>query len=131
MIKHARLTPRQREAVRANDEGSFKQRKALANVTIPEEGEQFHILLQCYVRRLAYDWQNRRGELWCEGSTDMWGAIALFEALDADVKLVQTYLNGAPDTAYQRRGSSWAAVGAPLNTVSPVSRAATTHFPFP
>jgi hypothetical protein len=102
MIEFDKLTPRQREALIADESGSFEQCKALAAVTVPEGDEHYHVLLQCYVRALFYDWKAKRGDVWCAGCTDMSGAIALFEAIDADVKLILTYWDGKPDVVYRK-----------------------------
>ncbi|SMQ65946.1 hypothetical protein SAMN06295905_1356 [Devosia lucknowensis] len=74
-------------------------------------GLPFDGRLQCYLRRIAYDFAERRGIIVMgEGScTDMAGATALFEAIDTLVLAVDTYVGEVPDTAYRRRsaGEPW------------------------
>lgn len=59
---------------------------------------------QCYLHRVMYDFEARRGVLVMdEGScTDMSGAISVFEAIDPEVKRIDTYAADKPDTVYRR-----------------------------
>lgn len=102
----SKLTSRQRAALKAlNSFDSNKQLRDFANVTIPMPGRhkhQFHAYLQCAVERMSYDWTNKRGDLWCQGFTDMTAAINLFESIDIDVRVIKTYWVGKSDTIYRR-----------------------------
>lgn len=74
--------------------------KPLLNLKSAEPG-YFDRALQCRVERIAYDIKTRTGYIDLpEGScTDMGGAIALFEAIDPEVRTIY-----AGDTAYSWDG---------------------------
>lgn len=74
----------------------------------------FHEGLCCYVERIVYDYMTRTGRIYMGGEyscTDMSGAIALFELLDQQVRLIETITSdGQPDTRYVRvSGKAWEA----------------------
>ncbi|MGA0615619.1 hypothetical protein [Paracoccus sp. KR1-242] len=72
----------------------------------------FEPRLQCYVSELRYDWNTRRGVLHMpeEGDcTDMKACINLFRAIDPEVKLIETFGGGVPDTVYHRKRDRWSA----------------------
>jgi hypothetical protein len=60
--------------------------------------------LQCAVQKLQYDFRTKTGRLeFPEGDCcDMSGAISLFAAIDKDVRVIDTYAGGKPDTIYRR-----------------------------
>lgn len=61
--------------------------------------------LQCEVLSLTYDFAARYGDLRMhEGDCcDMTGCVALFEAIDPGVLIIQTWSGRALDTAYMRQ----------------------------
>jgi hypothetical protein len=63
--------------------------------------------LQCEVESIEYDFQTRSGIVrmpWMN-CTDMMGCIRLFEAIDPEVRSIQTLEAGHPDTQYIRMPS--------------------------
>jgi len=59
--------------------------------------------LVCRVQHLSYDFRTRTGELHFPecNCCDMGGAVALFRAIDPDVRLIRTFAGGRPDTVYR------------------------------
>jgi hypothetical protein len=73
--------------------------------------EPFHLMTQCFVRELVYNFATRHGHLFMgEGScTDMCGAIDTFRRIDPGVIAIATYQDGKPDTGYTFRDGDWRA----------------------
>ena len=69
----------------------------------------FNELTQCYVKRVVYDFDTRRGILMMEedSCTDMNGAIKLFQAIDPNVKAIDTFAGTRPDTSYRRHSAKF------------------------
>jgi hypothetical protein len=65
--------------------------------------------LMCNVVSLGYYAKGRIGTLYlAEGDCcDMRGCIELFEGIDPEVMLIQTYSGGVRDTRYRRTGGGW------------------------
>jgi hypothetical protein len=65
-------------------------------------GNPWHEGLACLVRSLSFDFANKRGELHLPPNCccDMSGCIAVFQAIDPEVKEVQTFAGKEPDTRY-------------------------------
>jgi hypothetical protein len=65
--------------------------------------------LACSINRLQYDFAKHKGELFmmpgncCDGQA----CIKLFEAIDSEVKEIQTFEGANVDTLYWRRGEEW------------------------
>jgi hypothetical protein len=72
-----------------------------------EDGSIFHCGLQTWVERVEYDWHERYGQVWCLGPVDMGGCINLFTSIDADVRMILSYMDGEPDTGYRKRDGKW------------------------
>lgn len=68
--------------------------------------------LVCEVSALSYDFETQTGKLDMAPSQccDMVGCVELFEKIDADVKRIDTFAGGIPDTTYKRLPSGWNAV---------------------
>lgn len=72
---------------------------------VPDDGELFHPGTQCYLRKLFYDFQKRKGTLYMgeDSCCDMGGTIAMFQAIDPDVVEIQTArFPDVPDTNYRK-----------------------------
>ena len=70
-------------------------------------------LTQCDVRSVEHRPPERRGVLHMPPDTccDMCGCIALFEGIDPNVALIETFAGGERDTAYVRRPTTgWEAI---------------------
>lgn len=66
--------------------------------------------LQSDVGRLEYAYGGRCGDIYLFGSPcDMSGCIKLFEAIDADVAMIRTWLDHEPDTVYMKEKTGWVA----------------------
>jgi hypothetical protein len=67
-----------------------------------QERTPFHSQMLCFVETIAYDFDNKRGQVWIanEGCTDMGGCIAFFERIDPGVTRIETYSSDRPDTKY-------------------------------
>lgn len=78
---------------------------------------RFHPKLQCYVLELRYDYEQRIGVAVLGSATsctDMGGCIAAFQAIDPEVRQIQTYADRGrkPDTVYTRgENGKWDATG--------------------
>ena len=77
-----------------------------------EVNSPFHNELQCYVRSVSYDFNEKRGVAYLdEGScTDMSGCIAFFERIDPEVLNIMTVADKKDDTLYTRRNGEWTAL---------------------
>lgn len=75
-------------------------------------GDAFHHGLQCSVRAMTYSFRERRGRLDTEEGCccDMIGCIALFAAIDPEVREIETFAGEERDTAYVRRPKGWACI---------------------
>jgi hypothetical protein len=88
-----------------------KERRRTANRPVREDGGYIHHhLLMTWVESLSYDWHQYYGRVWCRGPVDMSGTIDLFTSIDRDVTLIDTFLDGAPDTRYRKNGDEWEAL---------------------
>jgi hypothetical protein len=70
--------------------------------------------LGCEVLRLAYDYRTRTGEVWFlpDNCCDMRACIGRFQAIDAEVYKIQTYVGDAVDVDFRKDhpdGDGWAA----------------------
>jgi hypothetical protein len=65
--------------------------------------------LMCRVQQVAYDFRTQTArldfpELNC---CDMSGAIEMVTAIAPDVRVIETYAGGKPDTVFRRNGDDW------------------------
>jgi hypothetical protein len=81
--------------------------RAATTATIRDGDLIFHHGLVTWVERIAYEWRDRYGQVWCSGPVDMSGAIALFTAIDGNVALICAYMNDRPDVVYRKRNGQW------------------------
>lgn len=67
--------------------------------------------LMCRVANLSYSFSAHLGEIWLAPGDccDMKGCIALFEAIDPDVKSITTYSGTERDTVYDKNSEKWIA----------------------
>lgn len=72
----------------------------------------FHNELQCYVRSISYDFNERSGIAYLDdGScTDMLGCIEFFERIDSEVVNIMTLADKKDDTLYTKRNGKWVAL---------------------
>jgi hypothetical protein len=71
-------------------------------------GNVFHSELQCYVDKVEYDPRARIGRVYCGGCTDMDGCIVFFQRIDKEVRRIETFWDGKPDTIYLKdRSGKW------------------------
>jgi hypothetical protein len=65
--------------------------------------------LGCYVNRLQYDFNTRKGQLFMgpKNCCDASGCIELFKAIDPEVKEIETFEGANADTVYLLRGGEW------------------------
>ena len=77
-------------------------------ITRDPNDEAFHHGLQCCVRSVSYDFRKRAGRLDMEDGDccDMTGCIHFFQAIDPDVRKIETFSGDARDIAYERRSKS-------------------------
>jgi hypothetical protein len=65
--------------------------------------------LKCHVVSLDYDFRIHAGELFLTdgGCCDRTGCLKLFEAIDPDVQLIDTYSGAKADAVFRKEGSMW------------------------
>jgi len=70
-----------------------------------------HLKMQTDAKQLIYDFERRFGTLHqaADCCTDMTGTISVFEAIDPDVRKIQTWAGGFLDTTYERIHGKWVA----------------------
>jgi hypothetical protein len=68
--------------------------------------------LQCHVVSLAYDFSSHTGRLYlvAQGCCDRDGCLELFQAIDPEVRAIQTYSGDQPDMAFRKMGTEWMSV---------------------
>lgn len=72
----------------------------------------FHNELQCYVRLINYDFNQKLGVAYLDSGscTDMIGCISFFERIDPEVVSIMTIDGEKDDTLYTKRDGEWIAL---------------------
>jgi hypothetical protein len=73
----------------------------------------WHAGMQCFVVSRSYDRQAHRGRLMMENGNccDMSGCIKVFETIDANCQLIETFAGSQRDTIYVHRSGQWHSIG--------------------